>query len=149
MRRDEAIDAVRAFDRAYLPVMSLMSQNYQGSGASVTEVRVMFEIRDHENCRARDIADALSLDKGYLSRMLDGMERAGYLRRSQSETDGRARVLALTEKGRSRVEDYERMGRDVVRNAVSGLTDGQCEELVGHMRAIERLMGLEGQGAGR
>ncbi|MGI6230530.1 MAG: hypothetical protein ACOYJL_06430 [Tractidigestivibacter sp.] len=38
---------------------------------------------------------------------------------------------------------YERLGRGVVRDAVANLSDEQCEELVKHMRAIEKIMGLK------
>jgi DNA-binding MarR family transcriptional regulator len=122
--------------------MSLLGQNYQGTGASVAEVTVLFQIAEHDGCSARDIASALALDKGYLSRMLARLEHEGVITRKPVAGDRRLLELSLTAKGRKRIAEYERLGRGIVGDVVEGLSDAECRELVSHMTAIERLLGI-------
>ncbi len=97
----DAIDRIRAFNRFYIGHLGLLSRSYLGSGLGLTEVRILHDL-DAENVpKARAVALGLGLDEGYVSRVLAGFERRGWLERQRGTGDARVRDLALTQAGRA------------------------------------------------
>lgn len=141
MQRGEAIDEIRRFNRTYLPFMQLMNGNYLDTGYSLTEARVLFEVRDRGECSAREVCSALGLDKGYLSRIVRKLERAGLVERGVGEGDARVRPMRLTQAGRTFMDGLETGGVALVARVLEGASDAQCAELAGHMAAILRVLG--------
>ena len=78
---DNVVEKIRAFNRFYMPSMNLLGNRYLGSEYSVTEARIFFEIYENEGCNAAHIAEQMNIDKSYLSRMIKGHEKNGYIRR--------------------------------------------------------------------
>ncbi|MCB0322624.1 MAG: MarR family transcriptional regulator [Bdellovibrionales bacterium] len=62
---------------------------------------------------ATEIAAALRLNKGKVSRQLFKLEEGGYIESSLSKLDRRSRLLAYTEKGRAMVEELRRINNDI------------------------------------
>ncbi len=56
------------------------------------------------DCRVADIAEALSITVGGISKLIDRIERAGWCRRAPNPGDARSSVIALTRAGRGRFE---------------------------------------------
>src|SRR5260370_37383036 len=100
-RLEQRIDAVRRFNRFYTRRIGVLQEGYLHSDFSLAEVRVLYELAHRERCTARELGQALDIDAGYLSRIVHGFVRRGLLDRTQSEHDGRARLLCLTGAGRS------------------------------------------------
>ena len=140
MQRKRAIAEIRRFNRTYLPFMSFMDANYLGTGYSLTEARVLFEVQDKPGCGAAEVARALRVDKGYMSRMVRKLERGGLVERGSSEEDARMRPLELTAQGEAFVEELAEGGEELVAEALEGATDEQVSELAGHMQAIVKLL---------
>ena len=57
-----------------------------------------------EDCRVADIADALSITVGGVSKLVDRIESAGWCERAPNPNDARSSVLALTPVGRRVLE---------------------------------------------
>ncbi|QKG72830.1 GNAT family N-acetyltransferase [Erythrobacter mangrovi] len=93
-----AVPVVRAFNRDFSRLMGLLEPRYMGSELSLVEARVLYEIRTRGPVLARDIADDLRLDPGYLSRIVARLSKAGMVRRDRGK-DARERPLSLTEQG--------------------------------------------------
>ncbi len=53
-----------------------------------------------EDCRVADIAEALSITMGGVSKLVDRIESAGWCERAPNPSDARSSVLALTRAGR-------------------------------------------------
>ena len=56
--------------------------------------------------RVSDISDALALPRPGVTRTVTEMERAGYLRKTASEEDGRVTYLAVTDAGKQLSQTY-------------------------------------------
>ncbi|EET59524.1 transcriptional regulator, MarR family [Marvinbryantia formatexigens DSM 14469] len=114
MSYSNIVEKVRAFNRFYMPAMNLLGNHYLGSEYSVTEARVFFEIYQSEGCNAAHIARVMNIDKSYLSKILAGYEKSGYLWKVSSARDRRAWDLFLTEKGKQRAEELIRKSNEEI-----------------------------------
>ena len=128
----DAIDGLRAFNRDWTRAFGLIGRSYLGSGLGVTEARVLWELGNDLQGGARELATALGLDEGQLSRMLRDFETRGWLSRTVDDRDGRRRQLSLTEAGlaalgaleqRSRADLSERLAA-LAPDARAGLAQG-------------------------
>ena len=93
------VPAIRRFNRFYTRQIGLLQQGLLESSFSLTEVRLLYELAHREAATATGLAADLTLDPGYLSRMLANFEKRGWIRRQPSLTDRRQSILALTAKG--------------------------------------------------
>jgi len=135
------IAAVRAFNRFYTQRIGVLRRRMYGSALSLAEVRVLYELAHREASTAGVLADELDLDRGYLSRILQGFERDGLIRRTRSDDDRRQSDLVLTAKGRRAFAPLDRASHDEVATLLGHLHDGDARRLVGAMATIERLLG--------
>jgi DNA-binding MarR family transcriptional regulator len=67
---------------------------------------VLVAVRDQPMTSA-DVARLLGVTKQAAAKLVDGIERAGYLRRTPSTDDARARPLELTERGARLLDTVE------------------------------------------
>jgi DNA-binding MarR family transcriptional regulator len=135
------VDAVRRFNRFYTRQIGLLGKGYLDSPFTLAEVRVLYEVAHREAPTAVEIAKALGLDAGYLSRMLLSFRKRGYLARKTSEKDARQSHLSLTRKGRAAFDGLEARSVAGVSKMIGGLpSDGQ-NRLEDAMRTIEGLLG--------
>lgn len=88
----------------------------------------MYEIAHRGGVTARELAEDLKLDPGYLSRLLKGFEAKKLLTRRASEEDGRRQHLRLT--------PLERRQRKEVRNMLAKLDDGRRGAVLAAMEVI-------------
>src|SRR6185369_1991724 len=93
------IQIVRSFNRFYTKQIGLLQSSYLKSSFSLAEVRVLYELAHTESATATSLGRELGLDAGYLSRMLLGFEKKGFITKTQSKTDGRQSYLTLAKKG--------------------------------------------------
>jgi DNA-binding MarR family transcriptional regulator len=82
-------------------ILGLLDQHFLDSPFSLTEGRVLYEICNMEGCTARWIRENISIDEGYLSRILDSFVKQGLILKTSSPKDRRLRLILPTEKGRT------------------------------------------------
>jgi MarR family transcriptional regulator, transcriptional regulator for hemolysin len=87
------------------------------------------------------LAQAIGLDKTTMVVTIDALERAGLVERRTSSTDRRARVIAVTEAGREKVAEGERIVERIQEDVLSALPPESREAFVVALRylAAERL----------
>jgi DNA-binding MarR family transcriptional regulator/GNAT superfamily N-acetyltransferase len=144
---DEAIGAVRRFNRFYTRQIGLLEEGLLKSRFSLTEVRVLYELANREGLTAAALARDLGLDKGYLSRILKRFEAEGLLVRAPAGGRGRRAVLALSETGREAFAPLDAASQKQVAELLQPLAEPQRRQLVGAMTAIERMVGMRQNGA--
>lgn len=134
------VSAVRQFNRFYTRQIGLLQEGLLDSPFSLTEVRVMYELGHRGEATAKQLADELGLDTGYLSRILRGFKDRGLITRSRSNTDGRQSVLKLTTQGRKAYQPLDRRSDAQVAAMLGSLTDAQQKGLADSMSKIEGLL---------
>src|SRR5262249_7234183 len=136
----ERAEAVREFNRFYTRRIGVLGDAHLGSDFSLTEVRVLYELAHRERPTAAAIADALSLDRGYLSRMLRAFKRRGLVATTPHDADGRATLLSLTRTGRRAFAPLDHRARTVIGDLLAPLSDGQQRRVLDAMRTIRSAL---------
>jgi MarR family transcriptional regulator for hemolysin len=73
--------------------------------------------------RQKDLAAALTLDGSSVVRLLDSLETTGLIERREGDPDRRAKIIALTPRGQSIIEQVEAVSREVRNATLVGLSD--------------------------
>src|SRR6267142_6821822 len=94
------IAAVRRFSRFYTRELGLLQESLVHTRFSLTEGRVLYELAHRERTTASELAAALDLDHGYLSRILRRFAEDGLLAKKRAKNDGRQSLITITAKGR-------------------------------------------------
>ena len=98
-RNIDKITEIRGFNRFYTNILGLLEKDLFGSGYSLSEARVLFEISKTEYCTAAQLCNILKMDRGYMSRIIHKFEKNNLICRKESEEDSRVIKIQLTEKG--------------------------------------------------
>src|SRR3954451_20595517 len=94
------VAAVRHFTRFYTPLIGVFEEHYLKTPFSLTEGRVLYELAHRDAVTATALAADLSLDHGYLSRILRGFGEAGLVAKKRAPDDARQSLITITTKGR-------------------------------------------------
>ena len=87
------------------------------------------------------IAKKIAKDKTNLTRILDVMEKNGYIRRQKYEGDRRVYHIYLTEEGRKLKKELIPIAEQLVETSVRGLSAGEQEQIVQLLNLINRNVG--------
>ncbi len=136
------VAAYRRFNRFYTKKIGALDEGLLGSGYSLAEARVLFEIAMGTD-GAAELCATLGLDPGYLSRMLRKFEKEGLLSRQRSDGDGRRKTLVLEPKGRKRFAELDQRSRLDAARTLGGLDESGQRSLIEAMARVESL--LEGR----
>jgi DNA-binding MarR family transcriptional regulator/GNAT superfamily N-acetyltransferase len=133
------VKAVRRFNRFYTQRIGVLDP-YLGSEFSLTEVRVLYELAHRDQPTATELGRDLSLDAGYLSRILRRFESKGWLARVPSVADARQSLLKLTEAGHAVFAPLQQQSRDEAAALMAALAPGDQQKMVSAMSTVERLL---------
>jgi DNA-binding MarR family transcriptional regulator/N-acetylglutamate synthase-like GNAT family acetyltransferase len=136
----ECVAAVRRFNRFYTQHLGVLRDGWLDSPFSLTQARVLYEIKSRDDATATGIGRDLGLDAGYLSRILRGFEKSGLIRKQVSPDDGRQSFLSITAKGRKTFEPLERRTLRQVGDVLGRLTGPEQDQLVAAMSSVETLI---------
>jgi DNA-binding MarR family transcriptional regulator/GNAT superfamily N-acetyltransferase len=134
------VAALRSFNRFYTRELGVLRRRFLGSPFSLAEMRVLYEIVHRDSPTASEIARALDLDAGYLSRILRSFTRRGLVARVTSDKDARQSHLALTRKGHSFFTPHERKSQQAVMAMLEPLAIADQDRLIAASRTIEQLL---------
>lgn len=135
------VAAIRRFGRFYTGAVGMLREGLHDTRFSLTEARVLYELASRPGRSARDIAQELGLDSGYLSRILQRFARDGLLHRERSAMDARQTMLTLTDAGRAAFAPLDDASAREVATLLAPLPEPAQAALVGAMGRIETLLG--------
>ena len=140
IHHENRIAAVRRFNRFYTRTIGALQEGLLHSSFSLTEARVLYELHQQAGATATELCRDLDLDAGYLSRILQRLERDGLLARSMSAADRRQSLLSLTEAGRAAFAPLDQRSREEVGELLATLTEPAQATLIDAMTRIETLL---------
>jgi DNA-binding MarR family transcriptional regulator len=103
---------------------------WAGLGLTITQIRVLFILRENEGQHARALAETLRVTPSTLTRIMDRLVRDNLVRRDEDRDDRRLVRHYLSQSARQMVEDIELQARDRMDRVLSRLTREQREDLV-------------------
>jgi DNA-binding MarR family transcriptional regulator/GNAT superfamily N-acetyltransferase len=137
------VTGVRQFNRFYTRQIGLLRHGMLGTSLSLTEGRVLYEIGRRGTATATELAADLSIDPGYLSRMLRGFITSGLVAGTRSATDRRQSILALTNRGRETTfETLDSRSQEEIGALLDRLGEDEQRRLLAAMATIETLLAL-------
>lgn len=134
------VDAVRHFNRFYTRTIGTLNKGLAKTPYSLVEARVLYEIAHRVNPTAKEIANDLGLDAGYLSRILQTFSGRKLVGRETSDTDRRQSFLSLTALGRKAVSKLETGTNEEIALLLQRLSRARQNKLTHAMGEIEALL---------
>jgi DNA-binding MarR family transcriptional regulator/ribosomal protein S18 acetylase RimI-like enzyme len=136
---------VRRFNRFYTRLVGALDEGgYLHSPFTLTEGRVLFELAHRDAPTASTLVNELGLDAGYVSRLLQGLQRRRLVRRTRSPHDGRESHIALTAAGRAAFRKLDRDADALVEQLLATLDDAAQRRLIDAIGTISDLLGERG-----
>ncbi|UCE52991.1 MAG: MarR family transcriptional regulator [Desulfobacterales bacterium] len=141
----EGVTVFRRFNRFYTKQIGLLAQGLLKTRFPLTQARILYELAQYEQSTASDLINELSIDPGYLSRILSSFEKEGLLRKVRSKSDSRQRILKLTTQGKKSFAVLnERSGKEAEALLLS-LSEEDRHRLLNAMQTIEDILGTESE----
>lgn len=137
----ERIDALRGFNRFYTRRIGVLQEQPYGSGFSLPQTRVLWELAQHPQTGAAELARELDIDPGYLSRLLAGLKARGLLDSKPAPGDARRSLLSLSGAGRRAFAPVNRRSHERSAALLSNLREADQARLLDAMATIENLLG--------
>jgi DNA-binding MarR family transcriptional regulator/N-acetylglutamate synthase-like GNAT family acetyltransferase len=132
--------ALRRFSRFFTRQLGLLDEHLLGSGFSLTEVRVLYEVAHQPGLTAADLRRELALDAGYLSRLLRRFVAQALVKRSVHASDARSSTLSLTAKGRKALAPLERASSARAAELIAHLDTASADEFRRALQTVERAL---------
>ncbi|WP_460527240.1 bifunctional helix-turn-helix transcriptional regulator/GNAT family N-acetyltransferase [Chitinimonas naiadis] len=136
----DRVAAVRSFNRFFTRQIGVLREGLLHSEFTLTEMRVLYELAHHGDQPSAALCRDLGLDRGYLSRIVAKFESAGLVSKVPSATDGRAKLLHMTEQGRAVYEPLDRRSREEVGDMLSRLAELDQLRMLDAMHTIRELL---------
>ena len=131
----------RRFSRFWTREIGLLHEGVLGTRHSLTEARVLYELAHAQATTAADLARALGLDAGHLSRTLASLEAAGLVTRRRSPDDGRRQLLSLPAKGRRAFDELDARSNEQAAELLERVPEAARGRVFTAMATIEELLG--------
>jgi DNA-binding MarR family transcriptional regulator/GNAT superfamily N-acetyltransferase len=135
------IETFRAFNRFYTRRIGVLNEGLLDTPFTLAELRLLWEFAHHQTPTATQLARALDIDAGYLSRLLRSFKERGLIQSTRSSTDARQTHLSLTDAGREAFAPLDMRSREQVAALLGTLSEAQQQQLLQAMGSIEQLLG--------
>jgi len=120
--------------------MGVLEERLLASPFTLAQARVLFELGTRQNLTAKDLIVSLGLDRGYLSRILQGFVKLRLLATRQSTTDARRTELSLTSKGRKAFVELDRKSQRSIGDLIRRLSAAQRVRLLRAMEEVQQTL---------
>jgi len=143
MMRSDEIAGIRRFNRLVTLRAGALDDHFLGRARPLGASRVLYEIGS-AGADLRDLRRRLSMDPGYISRLIAALEREGLVQIERAAEDRRVRTARLTPAGRREVREMDRRSDRAAAGLLEALPASERTRLVAAMGEVHRLLRLAG-----
>lgn len=117
------------------------------AGLGAGQPKLLVYLDSHGPCRQKELADYFEIDPAAVSRMIDALERGGFVVRRRDEASRRSDLAELTEKGRQAVQVWTEFCSQEEEQMLQGFTPEERQQFASFLvRAYRNLRdGKEGE----
>jgi DNA-binding MarR family transcriptional regulator len=108
---------------------------------TLTQLSALGTLQISGPIRLNELASREGISASTISKLIDALERTGFVERSPDAGDGRASRVAITAAGISVLEDLRRNGARLIDRALRALDASDRAALTTALPALERLVG--------
>ncbi|MBB5390423.1 MULTISPECIES: MarR family winged helix-turn-helix transcriptional regulator [unclassified Herbaspirillum] len=106
-------------------------------GITHMESRVLDYFAQHPDATLSDLVAHSGRDKAQLTRLIRGLRDKNYLEAREDAQDRRSVRLQLSKEGRALQRQLKKTGSRILAQAVEGLSEKQCDELVALLKIVQ------------
>jgi DNA-binding MarR family transcriptional regulator len=139
---------IRRIDKLML---GLMEQRLEGAPVTYSQWVTLKLVRDNAVSTAGDLARDLGYTTGATTRLIDGLEEAGFLTRERGRDDRRVVRLTITPRGEAEVDAILPIVLDLWNEMVADFDQAEADQLVNSLaKLLSRVEAKVGEtGTGR
>ncbi|NWK96517.1 MarR family transcriptional regulator [Sphingobium lactosutens] len=144
-QRDQAenVAALRAFNRVYTSKLGLLNRHLDNSPFTLSEARILYELAHRSAPTAAEIARALGLDRGQISRTLKRFADRGLVEARDDPRHGRHQLLSLTQDGKAAFAALEANTREAVAGLLTTLPPFRQRRLIAATEEIRAIFATD------
>jgi len=142
----EPLDVTALAERLRHPLLKIsrrLRQESQKAGVSVQDAILLGLIRKLPGIGVSELADAEQTSRPTMSGHVKRLEAAGWIRRTEDETDARRSGLVVTPAGERQVEAIKRRRNDWLARRLAKLSEAEREALSAAAGPLMKLLELE------
>ena len=107
-------------------------------GLGPGQPKVVDYLREHGPCRQRELADYFEVDPAAISRMMDALQKGGFVVRRAGEGCRRGELLELTPRGVEAARAWEDRCRETEERMLRGFSPEEREQFAGYLARVYR-----------
>lgn len=104
-------------------IVKAFSQVLSYQGITRTQWIALYYLSISEYINQSELADTMNVEKSTMARLIDRMEKEGYVKREKHESDRRITYIRLTDVGRQRNKDLMPFGEDFNNTIIRDITE--------------------------
>lgn len=115
--------------RIFLSATRFLNQNFKNSSVEITKEQwtVMAVLWRKDGVSQQSIAHQTGRDKPSTTRLIDNLEKLGYLDRKPAPDDRRSNLIFLTEKGQSIQQEVESTVDETIEKMTYGISEKELQ----------------------
>lgn len=124
--------------RLFMYVNRYLAQKFKNNAVKLTREQwtILIQLWKHDGVSQQVIADETGRDKPSTTRLLDNLERDGYIVREADAHDRRLNLIFLTEKGKKAEKNIMKVANEALDDISAGLT---AEEMQTVKNVFEKI----------
>lgn len=128
--------------RAFHAQRSYLRPHVARLGLGTGQPKLIVYLAVHGPCRQRELAEYFEIDPAAVCRMLDSLEKGGFVVRTEEKTDRRADVVQLTQKGLDASKAWEQCCAELEHKMLQGFSEQEVRQFSQYLaRAYHNLRG--------
>lgn len=114
----ELFDALSSVNRK---LRALFDARVKEKGLTLSRARALFALSRRDGLNQRELAEELGIETPTIVRLLDGMEKQGFIERRVEATDRRAKQIHMTERGRGIADEIDKLACEIREQVLDGV----------------------------
>lgn len=135
------IQNIRQFNRYYTRILGVFDKRVFDLDYSMIDMRILGEIARNKGTTANQLAKFMRMDRSYLSRIVNKLEKVGYILRENDPNDKRIFRLFLTDEGEALNRYIEEQSNKQILELLHSLETKEITQLETAMNTIETILG--------
>lgn len=134
------INDIRDFNRKYTQLLGLLNKKIFETDFSLTEGRILLEIKANQECSPQMISKKLNLDKSYTSRIIKSFEKSNLLIKVNNQNDLRAKKISLTNQGREITNDLDQKSIQQIQTLFSSFSQQELDDFYRSIMTLNKIL---------